>query len=122
MWLVHASEKHLDQIGRRRTTRNQHRIRPMDNVSSSDVVDDSEHAKKRKLDSTDVIETVSMSEDDIRKMVKSFNYDQLVQLMTSICVKNADAARCLHDDWSNDVNNRKLYIRNLNVSYLLDIL
>ena len=40
-----------------------------------------------------------MSEDAVRKMVNSFNYEALAQLTTLICARNADAFELLHEQY-----------------------
>lgn len=73
-----------------------------------------EHAeKKRKVDSLGG-DSAFTSESEVKKIVQTMAYDQLSNLMVQICTRNADAFQLLHEAWSRDVNNRKLYIRNLN--------
>jgi hypothetical protein len=44
--------------------------------------------------------SADMSEDAVRKMVNSFNYEALAQLTTLICARNADAFELLHEQYA----------------------
>jgi hypothetical protein len=74
-----------------------------------------EHADKKRKADTLTGEAVETSEVEVRKMVQTLSFDQLSNLVVAVCVKNTDACAMLHEAWSRDLNNRKLYIRNLNV-------
>lgn len=85
-----------------------------DSFGAEETISELEHQdKKRKADALEA--QPPHSEFEVRKIVQTMSYDALQALMIQICSRNSEAWVALHDHWSRDLNNRKLYIRNLNV-------
>ncbi len=90
-------------------------LRTTQQVSLHSHMATDEHADKKRKADTLTGEASETSEVEVRKMVQTLSVDQLSNLVVTLCAKNADACAMLHEAWSRDLNNRKLYIRNLNV-------
>eukprot|EP00455_Lapot_gusevi_P019364 TRINITY_DN2074_c0_g1_i1.p1 TRINITY_DN2074_c0_g1~~TRINITY_DN2074_c0_g1_i1.p1 ORF type:complete len:293 (-),score=132.91 TRINITY_DN2074_c0_g1_i1:262-1140(-) len=70
-------------------------------------------SKKRRLNEGEDDKS-SASPDEIRRMLRCMTYDALTGLLVKLGSESEIAHELIRDAWNADLNNRKLYVRNLN--------